>query len=91
MKPNYERVYIWHYPLPEGTPRVCTGYYLRPVESILDEPMVPDVSDMVANMVASDPLPPSQDGGSDVPLQPPPKGPTPIGGVAMPLPKVLRA
>jgi hypothetical protein len=86
---NYEKVPIWHFPLPEGSPPVLTGHYFRRNRSIIDFPMVPDIEAMLS-------MPPSDDkgGGSTADLIPEPKGPKPIGSKAQPLPKlpkVLRA
>ena len=90
MKTNYEKVFIYRFPLPEGSPPIVTGYYFRPTLPETEYETVGDPG-LLDRLLASAESGPQggQDGGAKVPAPKPPKAPTPISGVAKPLPKIL--
>ena len=94
MKANFEKVPIWHFP-PDFGPAICTGYYFRRLQAVPET--VPDglADDLAERLLASTESGPDgsesgPDGGSKVPAPKPPHSPTPISGIAKPLPKILR-
>jgi hypothetical protein len=92
MQPKYQKVPLLHFPLPKGSPPIVTGYHFRPIVPV-ETAGGPEVSGMLERMLESDQGDQGDqgDGGSKVPLVAAPKSPTPLAGVAKPLPKVLRA